>query len=374
MNRRSVLGLLAGIVPLCLGRQPCVQQVTAGEESPWDSENWTRVFSDQFDADSLDTDTWGIGWGWGRETSTSDTEIRPDNVSVRDDSLVLTGGHEGSAVYSGAVNTKNTVTFGPGSHLEAEIRFADRVGFQNAFWAKPNSEAWPPELDVVELWQRDDMDDSARTSRHHLHYSRSTTPGDRETYVDVGVDHRPGDNLTENFHQYGVEWRTDRLVHYVDREPIHEWDSARLLAAMGAGSPLYLMFSLNINNIGTADISVEWGESMAINEVRLWQYDPTDQSPDGEHYLWLRSATGDPAAFVFRVSGGNVSIEDGEETADYWVSDDGRIAGGLVARESGLPGFMYEGEITAFTFEGPLEVFLDDDPVDPAVLPTDSSS
>lgn len=271
MNRRRYLkvGLGATLVGgLYVGRHRLVRPDEGGPQNLLD---WECTFQDHFDADQLDTDHWGIGWGWGRTTTTSPTRITPDNVAVHDSDLRLSGAHEGDEVTAGAVNTKDSVTFGPGSYLEAKITFANRVGFLNAFWSKPNSEAWPPEIDVVELWQDGSGPHDTHVSHHHLHYSGSMVPGDDSTHVNNGVPYRPGDDLTENYHIYAVEWLPDEIVHYVDGTPVKSWTDDEMLEAMRRGAPFYLMFSLNVDRIGTADRTEPWTEAMAVDWVRLWE-------------------------------------------------------------------------------------------------------
>lgn len=235
---------------------------------------WTLAFESTFDGGTLDTDHWGVGWGWGKNTTTSVTRIVPENVIVEDGKLRLRGTHDGTDVLSGTVNTKNKVTFGPGSYVEARIRFAGRRGFLNAFWAKPNSEKWPPEIDVVELWQDGSGWDDRHLSRHHLHYSQSTIPGDNSTERDIGTSHAPGDDITKNFHVYGIEWQPNHISHYVDGTKVTKFTNETMLTAMRRGAPHYLMASLNINKIGTADMSESWDEEMVLDWVRLWDYTP----------------------------------------------------------------------------------------------------
>lgn len=268
MNRRSYVKFAGmGVVPLSgCSFGPDDDRV----EFPLDSEHWELAFEDTFDAGSLDTTSWDVGWGWGRNTTMSPTRITPENVSVRDGRLRIRGTHDEDDILSGAINSKGKVTFGPGSYVEARIKFAGREGFQNAFWTKPNSEAWPPEIDVVELWQ----DGSGRTdvheSQHNLHFSRSTRPGDRSTYAKVGASHDGNGDLTEEFRRYGVHWGRDRISHFVDGERVSEFTVGPMLEAMRNGVPFYMMFSLNINNIGTADTSEPWNEEMVVDWIRVW--------------------------------------------------------------------------------------------------------
>ncbi|WP_411968830.1 family 16 glycosylhydrolase [Haloferax sp. YSSS75] len=304
----------------------------------------------------------------------SPTEVIEENVDVRNSNLYLKGTHDGDQPYAGGVNTKNKVTFGPGSYFEAKIKFAQREGFQNAFWSKPNTEAWPPEIDVVELMQDGSGWDDTHKSRHHIHYSTSTEPGDKSTHVGPGGSYTPGDDLTENYHIYAVEWQEDRITHYVDGEVAWETTDSTAMQAMTNGGVQYLMFSLNIDNVGTPDYSVPWGEEIAIDWVRVWDYAGSDSTStntstnDTEHYLWARSGDGNPVTFAFEASGGNVRIDPQDTTEDYWVSSDGTIGGGTTSKTSSLPGFRYTGDITDLRFDGDLDLFIDNTAVDTADL------
>lgn len=232
---------------------------------------WRLAFEDTFEASSLDSSSWGIGWGWGRKTSTSPTTIVPSNVTVAEGQLQLSGSHEGNSIQGGGVHTRNNVEFGPGSYIEARLKFAGRNGFLNAFWSKPSSGRWPPEIDVVELWQNRGRWVNTHVSRHNLHYTASTKPGDSDTHRTIGTKHVPGGDLTRTFHVYGLEWREDHISHFVDGIEIWRWTDREMLTTMETGAPFYFMFSLNINKVGEADTSAQWDERFHIDWVRLWK-------------------------------------------------------------------------------------------------------
>jgi len=187
-NRRTYLQLLGGGIIATRLVDMNRNEGTRGEfNSPPAQLDRTIAIEDRFERSSLDTDIWDVGWGWGRQTQTSPTHIVPENVKVHDGKLHLVGSNKNGTVISGGVNTKNKVTVGPGSYFEARLKFPDRDGFLPAFWAKPNDETWPPEIDVVELFQRGDGTADTHHSHHTLHYSTSTEPGDRSTYESIAT-------------------------------------------------------------------------------------------------------------------------------------------------------------------------------------------
>lgn len=279
-NRRGFLKL-AGGGAIALGGLGTVStsvgavQDTGGPPNP---DDWSLDFEDTFDGGSLDTSTWGVGWGWGDTSSASDARMVEENVDFDGSILQLGGTHDGNEVHAGGINSKGSVEFGPGSYVEARLRFPQRVGFNPAFWAKPTSEDWPPELDIVEVIQDGSGSDDTHTSRHFVHYTVSTEPGDSSTHERVSQFHEPGDDLTQNFHVFAAEWQSDRIAYYVDGQEIQSWTNSTILESFRRGAPFYINLIMNVNVdselndvLGRADLSESWGETLDVDWVRVWQ-------------------------------------------------------------------------------------------------------
>lgn len=353
----------------------------ASDAAPPDNGNWTLRTADDFDGDSLDDSNWALGWGWGLGAPGSKVSwARDKHVDVSDSMLRLTASHEDfdqtGEVYVGAVHSKNRITVEPPVYFEARCKFVQGVGWQNAFWSKPNSEAWPPEIDVVEYLQPS-TDRAAETS-HNLHYSSSGVAGDSSTHQTVNGEYSEYSDQSDwpgnSFHVYGMEWRTDALRHYVDGVLVEETTDPDVLEAFNNAGSEYLMLSLNLDNVGTTDKSESWeGREFLCDWVRVYEYAPdsggstggSTEEPADEHYLWLRSGTGETATFDIETSDGNIRLDDSDYAADYQVSGDGASVSGAVSRQAELPGLYYEGDITDLTYSGPLEMYIDDQQVDP---------
>ena len=282
INRRTFLtGVGSGAILGGLGSGTTWAARASQTDSggPPNPSEWSLEFESQFEGDSLDTSKWNLGWGWGNTTSTSSTQIVEENVAVQDGALRLIGTHEDDTILSGAVNTRDTMTFGPGTYFEARIQFANRVGFHPAFWAKPVEYSWwPPEIDVVELLQDGSGDDDTHEVSSFLHYSESTEPGDESTHNRIGASYRPGDNVTENFHVYAAEWQSDGITIYVDGEEVQTFTNETMLTSMQKATPFYINISQNITvnspieeYVGSADMSESWGDQTVIDSVRLWK-------------------------------------------------------------------------------------------------------
>lgn len=359
---------------------------------PSNSDDWALEFEDDFDGNSLDTSNWGLGWGWGLGAPGSKVSwAKSRHVNVSNSMLRLTASHEdfydNGEIYVGAIHSKNKVTVEPPVYFEARCNFIKGTGWQNAFWSKPNTEAWPPEVDVVEYLQPSGS--TGDHSSHNLHYSGSGVPGDSSTHRtengSYGGYNSRSDWPGNTFHTYGVEWREGVIRHYVDGQVVEETRDSDILEAFNRGGAEYLMLSLNLDNVGTTDKGMSWdGKEFLCDYVRVYKPDSSSSSDDStdsssgdsteEHYLWARSENGEPVTFAFDAGGGNVRLQSSDTDVDFWVTDDGTTAGGTTSKQSGLPGMWFEGSITDLSYEGPLDLYVDNNSVDPDSLVDTSES
>ncbi|PWN03473.1 hypothetical protein DJ010_04970 [Nocardioides silvaticus] len=190
-----------------------------------DTTSWTCTFSDDFDGTSLDGSKWIV-------QETSETGFRtgrtcyrnsPENVAVRDGSLVLTA-RKGRWVKctvrmswlrtrftGGMVGTRGhfAQTYG---RFEVRAKFppARTGGLHGGFWMYPLEETygdWPDsgEIDVAEWWSYEP--DLVLPS---LHFDG------RDPDVDSGWDCRVADVTA--FHTYTVVWQPAVFRFFIDGE------------------------------------------------------------------------------------------------------------------------------------------------------------
>lgn len=273
------LGAATALGTLSLGAHTVAADTTGGPENP---EDWELVFEDQFESDTLDTSKWDVGFGWGMTSNNDDADVSEDNVVVDEDVLRLRCTHDGSGaggVYQGAINTRNKEAFGPGHYFEARMRLPGRTGLLPAFWAKPNSEAWPPELDFVELFQTgEDTEAERHTAHYNVHWSTSGQVDDENAHTNDGMTHDDGIDLTETFNTYGCAWHEDRLEFYFNGTRIGTQDGTDLMSAVNAGAPFYMMFTCHVNRFGTPDYSESWEEEITVDWCRVWEHTSESES------------------------------------------------------------------------------------------------
>jgi len=371
--RRSYLTLAGASVPILGGVHALTGATTAQmtDGGPPNADAWELAFEDTFTGNSLNTESWEVGFGWGTETNNSAESISADHVTVADDQLHITASPE-DGVEAGCINTKDRVTVSPGTYIEARLRPPKRTGFLPAFWAKPNSEAWPPELDFFELFQDGSGSDDWTTANYNVHYSSSGEPGDGSTRESDPTRYDVGSDLTTAFHVYGCKWLSDRVEWYFDGQKVGESTDATAMDALERGAPFYLMLNIHVDKIGTTDRTETWDEELTVDWVRLWNQsvdggtkETTTDDETGTRYFWARSGDGNTVSFEFEASAGNVSIHSDDTDVDYWVTDDGTAGGGTTDKTGGLPGFWFDGDIERLEYDGELDLFIDDEAVTP---------
>lgn len=177
------------------------------------ADNYELVWSDEFNGNSLDTNTWnyeiGTGsWGWGNNEQQYYTDR---NIKVSNGTMKITAKREdygGRKYTSSRITTKNKKNFKYGK-IEARIKMPKFKGVWPAFWmlgANQDSVGWPKcgEIDIVEAINDENL---VYGTLHWFH-----DPGNNN--ADSGSSVAVADRT--EYHVYGVEWTADKLRWYVD--------------------------------------------------------------------------------------------------------------------------------------------------------------
>lgn len=177
------------------------------------ADNYELVWSDEFNGNYLDTNTWnyeiGTGsWGWGNNEQQYYTDR---NIKVSNGTMKITAKREdygGMKYTSSRITTKNKKNFKYGK-IEARIKMPKFKGVWPAFWmlgANQDSVGWPKcgEIDIVEAINDENLVYGT------LHWFNDPGNNNADSGSSVAVANR-----TE-YHVYGVEWTADKLRWYVD--------------------------------------------------------------------------------------------------------------------------------------------------------------
>ena len=189
-----------------------------------DQENrggWARFepMWDEFQAATLDTNTWNVGMSWWRGRQPA--WFNPTNVTVRSGQLHLTMRKEavpaellkhGYRDYtSAALHTRARSGYG---YYEVKARPMNSGG-SSSFWFQQEdrkaSPGWATEIDVFELCGK-----SAKHDRRYYMTLHVTQTPQEKRHWQAGSHWEAPWRFAEDFHVFGFEWGREELRWHVD--------------------------------------------------------------------------------------------------------------------------------------------------------------
>jgi beta-glucanase (GH16 family) len=240
---------------------------------------WRPLFSEEFAASTLDHTKWATCYWWQVDnagcTNLGNNELQwyqRKNLEVAGGVLRIRAVEQTIPGYQGRSYrfTSGLISTGAEQHLErskfdftygyAEIRARVPAGpgLLPAFWMLPSTQDSKPEIDVVEvLGQEPDI------LRLHYHY--------RDEGVDrvYGTGVKLRDDVSADWHVYGVDWRPDRITWYLDGMEQLTFDDSRLIPK----EPMYLLVNLAVGGTwpGAPDQQTKFPADFLVDYVRVWQ-------------------------------------------------------------------------------------------------------
>ena len=279
--------------------------------APAAADNWTLVWSDEFDGDKIDRAKWGFEvdcWGGGNDEHQCYTKSAR-NAGLEHGKLVITARHErvtGPALPEHLRRTSAT----PEAEATRDISSARLTTRGKASWRYGKVEVsaklpqgqgtWPaiwmlPEKDRYGTWAASGEIDILEAV--NLGVPCAKCPGGRENKI-LGTLHFGGkwpNNkhkgeevpfpavLDQGFHTYAIEWGPEKITWLVDGKPYavrtaDEWSTTGS-AARGApfDQPFHLILNLAIGGKlaetrGLGGVRLDgYPKRMEIDWVRVWQ-------------------------------------------------------------------------------------------------------
>ena len=255
---KSVTGLMAAAVIIggSLFALPIDNAKSAGSPYPPTDSEYEKVWSDEFNGDSLDTNVWSpyVG-GWNASAVQGCYKDSPENINVSGGSLNLIGLHKPGVTCnkgknkdftSGFVETKDKKAWTYG-YFEARIKMPNNKSTWPAFWMSPNEkrygDGWPMngEIDIVET-KGSDLDYAAADA----HWGKSTT--NKMHKNSHKTDLPAGFSNTTDWHTYGVKWTEGKLEYFIDGKSYHTVEGfGQPNAANTPHGPFDVPFFLRLN-------------------------------------------------------------------------------------------------------------------------------
>ena len=141
-------------------------------------------------------------------------------------------------------------------YFEVRARLPRGRGLWPAFWLAPTDRSWPPELDVVEA-HGDSLDGYWGT----VHFGSAQAA--RETQFRIVTP-----DLSADFHDFGLEWRPDRLSWVFDNRVV-----ATTPAPPDLTKPMYLILDLAVGGTwpGDPDASTPFPARLEVQRVLAYR-------------------------------------------------------------------------------------------------------
>lgn len=176
---------------------------------------WGLVWSDEFNASTLDTTTW-IAVDGAVNVNNELEYYTPSDVYIENGALVLRSQARamgGRSYTSGEVRTGTKRLVSQGEAIEWRTQVPSGKGIWPANWLVASSctgiegcgSAWPPEIDVLEM-------KGSQPNVNIMTHWWGSYPGQKyqTSSFDAGID------LSADFHTYRLEWFPDSLLWYID--------------------------------------------------------------------------------------------------------------------------------------------------------------
>jgi beta-glucanase (GH16 family) len=249
----------------------------SGEVEHPSERGWSLVFEDLFDGTEIDGSRWTGCYWWDRGgcTNLGNNELqwyRRGNTTLQDGGLVIEAREEkvdtseGTFHYtSGLISTGRTdaeglredrfsFTYG---YVEVRARVPKGAGLWPAIWLLPSDHDSRPEIDIMEV-----LGQATDVLEMHYHYE---VEGAEES---LGHDRRVAD-LSEDWHEYALDWSADAIVWYLDGTEQWRVDDRAIIS----DEPMYLLINLAVGGEwpGSPSADTEFPARFEIDHVKIWQ-------------------------------------------------------------------------------------------------------
>jgi beta-glucanase (GH16 family) len=164
-----------------------------------------------------------------KSVTASDQGLEISARRIPADALPYTWGYK---YMSGRLNSRASLaqTYG---YFEARAKVPSGDGLWPAFWMLPARGGWPPEIDIFEVLGRDPS-----VVYHSIHTGVWSKPNHFTHKYQT-------DDLSKDYHTYGVWWDRDVIRFYLDDTFVTQYDTPRQL-----NQPCYLIINLAVGGWG----------------------------------------------------------------------------------------------------------------------------
>lgn len=240
------------------------------------AQEYELVWSDEFNGNSLDMDTWNFWEGTAYNNELQYYTPRAKNASINEGKLYLEAHREnykGSKFTSARISTDSTRIGWEQGRFEARIKMPEGKGFWPAFWLMPiNDLGWPKsgEIDIMEY-----RGNEPHTTSGAIHFWKAGCDGNPvECRKFIVEEYTQSKNLSESFHTYALEWTNGTLIWYLDEQEFQRIAFNEVRAEFNPFTgPFYIILNLAVGGdfLPNPDKFTTFPQALIVDYVRVYQ-------------------------------------------------------------------------------------------------------
>ncbi len=243
---------------------------------------WKLAWSDEFNGTKIDRSKWEILGDWKRRDA---YWVKEDSYVDGKGNLIIRTKKDGDRYTSGAMRTRNRFEHKFG-YWVCRCKFPEQVGHWPAFWLHTGSVGKVgnqgrdgTEIDIMEKpWLEDKI-------TQNLHWD-----GYGAAHKNAGGKSSTIPGISEGFHTFGLHWKADEYVFYVDGK-----ETWRTNAGGVSQVPQYMKLTEEIGKWGGDIKKAKLPDYFVVDYVRV--YDALEQSgTTGQKELIRKAANVRPSA------------------------------------------------------------------------------
>lgn len=238
-----------------------------GYSTPHSYPNYTLVWSDEFNGESIDENNWSFetgGTGWGNH-ELEYYSSRTQNAFVSSGNLIIEARKEnysGADFTSARLTTKGKRSFKYG-RIDIRAKVPKPKGTLSSLWmlgSNIDTAGWPTcgEIDIMQLGRIDNQ------AYQILHWGSPAAPHQ------FGLSQWLGNVAENDFHVFSCIWDADHFEMYVDDILTFNMNTDESLPFR---NQFFLIFSLAVGGDwpGSPDNTTQFPQRMIVDYVRIFQ-------------------------------------------------------------------------------------------------------
>lgn len=279
--KKEVLQILIILTLVLTGCSKSSYTVTNSVNDSEESSSYELVWSDEFDGTTINTDNWSYqeevagtyNSEWQEYTNSS------DNAYIEDGNMVIKAIYSGNGLSSGNFTSARMIThekqkFKYGK-ISARIKVPYGQGIWPAFWMLGSNisentggtVAWPNcgEIDIMEKIGGTNNEKKAYGTLHYYNETLGYNPAPSDSYT-------YSDDLSNDYHIYGIEWDEDSISWYFDGI---EYSTIDISSSVfdEFREDFYILLNVAVGGTwpGNPDSTTTFPQRMYIDYVRVYQ-------------------------------------------------------------------------------------------------------